>query len=305
MTMKIVAGMGSVDDYIEYAKAGADEVFIGFVPDFWQREHGLFTPLNRREVCYYNVQIGSESELEHLAALVKVHKVPVTIAINGLNYRPEHFPIIQKIIERAIELSCTSFIIADLALMVYLKNAGISTNINIHVSGELSEINHFMVDELCSLDMKRLIFHRKVSIQNMADIIKKQPKLEYEAFLLNEMCHFNGAFCNSLHCDELVPMCRMPYQMGSGRELIEKEADYSIPGASGCGLCALWNLREAGVTHLKVVGRGLYSEDMIRDIGVVKKALCILEASASKDDYIANMKAEIFNNNCSENCYYR
>ena len=30
--MKIVAGMGSIDDYIRLVKAGADEVFCGYVP---------------------------------------------------------------------------------------------------------------------------------------------------------------------------------------------------------------------------------------------------------------------------------
>ena len=27
---------------------------------------------------------------------------------------------------------------------------------------------------------------------------------EFEAFALNELCQFSGAFCNSLHCDEIV-----------------------------------------------------------------------------------------------------
>ena len=30
--MKITAGLGSVDDYIRYVKAGADELFCGYVP---------------------------------------------------------------------------------------------------------------------------------------------------------------------------------------------------------------------------------------------------------------------------------
>ena len=33
-------------------------------------------------------------------------------------------------------------------------------------------------------------------------IIKKR-NIEYEAFILNERCHYTGAFCSSLHCDEL------------------------------------------------------------------------------------------------------
>ena len=69
--MKITAGLGSVDDYLPYVEAGADEFFCGYVPYEWMKNGGLTYPLNRREVLYYNVQIGSESEMEILAALVR------------------------------------------------------------------------------------------------------------------------------------------------------------------------------------------------------------------------------------------
>ena len=62
--MKITAGLGSVDDYLPYVEAGADEFFCGYVPYEWMKNGGLKYPLNRREVVYYNVQIGSESEME-------------------------------------------------------------------------------------------------------------------------------------------------------------------------------------------------------------------------------------------------
>ena len=55
--MKITAGLGSVDDYLPYVEAGADEFFCGYVPYEWMKNGGLTYPLNRREVLYYNVQI--------------------------------------------------------------------------------------------------------------------------------------------------------------------------------------------------------------------------------------------------------
>ena len=33
--MKITAGLGSVDEYIRFVEAGADEFFSGFVPYSW------------------------------------------------------------------------------------------------------------------------------------------------------------------------------------------------------------------------------------------------------------------------------
>ena len=52
--MKITAGLGSVDDYLPYVEAGADEFFCGYVPYEWMQNGGLTYPLNRREVLYYN-----------------------------------------------------------------------------------------------------------------------------------------------------------------------------------------------------------------------------------------------------------
>ena len=54
--MKIVAGLGAVDEYIRFAEAGADEFFCGYVPYEWSREYGTELALNRREVLNYQVQ---------------------------------------------------------------------------------------------------------------------------------------------------------------------------------------------------------------------------------------------------------
>ena len=59
--MKIVAGLGSIDEYETFVKAGADEFFCGYVPFSWAEKYGVIHPLNRREVLFYNVQIGSMS----------------------------------------------------------------------------------------------------------------------------------------------------------------------------------------------------------------------------------------------------
>lgn len=76
-------------------------------------------------------------------------------------------------------------------------------------------------------------------------------------------------------------------------------------GASGCGLCALFGLRESGVTHLKVVGRGNHTEAMLQDIRQLKRSLEILETAGTEREFQRNMKTEIFPDGCSGNCYYR
>ena len=151
---------------------------------------------------------------------------------------------------------------------------------------------------------------------------------EYEAFILNELCHFSGAFCNSLHCDELTHLCRVPYELGNLHKKEETDAaqkdvaetdriqgkegkglpldeDGYLTGSTGCGLCALYRMKQVGITHLKQVGRGNYTDFMEKDIRQLRKALDILEKSDNELQYQRKMKASLFPDGCSQNCYYR
>ena len=80
--MELTAGLGSVDDYIRYIEAGADECFCGYIPYAWDRKYGTVLSLNRREVRCCSVQLGAFSELEILAAMVRAYQKPVQLTFN-------------------------------------------------------------------------------------------------------------------------------------------------------------------------------------------------------------------------------
>ena len=46
--MKLTVGLGSVDEYIRFSEAGADEFFCGYVPYSWTQKYDTMMPLNRR-----------------------------------------------------------------------------------------------------------------------------------------------------------------------------------------------------------------------------------------------------------------
>ena len=320
--MKIVAGLGSIDDYIALAKAGADEVFCGYVPYEWNKKYGTLFPLNRREVLYYNVNIGSLEDMKILKKMEEKYKVKVNITFNCLYYLEEQYEIIAKLISELIDIGFTDFIIADIALILYLEEKNIKCNI--HLSGECAEINSLSIDFFNQFsNINRYIFHRKNSILDMKScILNNKRKMEYEAFILNEKCHYTGAFCSSFHCDELAHLCKVSYKLGKINEEvkdfnevdkkiklyysedIEEYKDYDLLGSTGCGLCSLKKLKEAGVTHLKVVGRGNSIDFMERDVKELRTALDILE-KISNGNYEEEMKNKLFKNKkCSRNCYY-
>ena len=325
--MKIVAGLGSIDEYETFVKAGADEFFCGYVPLSWAEKYGVIHPLNRREVLFYNVQIGSMSELQILKKMVDYYGKPVELTFNSIYYTGEQYPVIAEIIIQCMAAGFENFIIADPALMLYLRQQKI--NCGIHLSGETAEVNRGMLEQMLPFGIRRVIFHRKNSLEDMQSCIKEADfPHEYEAFILNELCHFSGAFCNSLHCDELTHLCRVPYELGNLHKKEETDAaqkdvaetdriqgkegkglpldeDGYLTGSTGCGLCALYRMKQVGITHLKLVGRGNYTDFMEKDIRQLRKVLDILENSDSEAQYQKKMKASLFPDGCSRNCYYR
>ena len=219
--MKITSGLGSIDDYPRYVRAGADELFCGYVPFSWSEKYGTVLPLNRREVLNYNVQIGSFSELEILANMVQKYQKPVHLTFNSLYYRPEQYEEIARIIQQCRSIGFESYILADPALLVYLRKEKIDCEV--HLSGDLGTVNSAMTEVFAKEYPKRIIFQRKNTISEMCAVIRhitaqKEAArkewtypTEFEAFALNELCQFSGAFCNSLHCDEMGYLCRVPY----------------------------------------------------------------------------------------------
>lgn len=317
--MKITAGLGSIDDYISFVEAGAEELFCGYVPAWWTMQYGIFSPLNRREVLYYNVQIGSRSEMEILSDMVSHYGVPVSITLNALSYRPEQYPLLLRYLKECLDLGFHSFIVADFALLLYLHETGWNQKIQLTISGELSEMNPYLMRLLESFHIRRIIFHRKMLPSEMQKCISSfiGKNYEFEAFALNEKCHFHGGFCNSLHCDEMAHICQVPYHLGAyaSYDNLAEDSHFHdsfssdfvseyLPGQTGCGLCALWDLREAGITHLKLVGRGNYSDAMLEDIRTLKLAQQIMESCDSRDSYQRILKETLFPNGCSGNCYY-
>jgi len=296
--MKLTVGLGRLEDFGRLVEAGADEVFAGFVPLDWLERYGNTAPLNRRKVLLQDIQIDCWADMRILARLSQEAGVPVALTFNSPVYGAAQYPQIGDMLLRLRELGFADWIIADPGLLVHLQKRDICGRI--HLSGEAGVFNPDAVRLFARLGVSRIIFPRKISPERMAACIAAAPQLEYEAFVLNEMCHYSGAFCASLHCDEMEPICRVPYRCyGPDCRSCPPERDPGAFGAGGCGLCALQRLEEAGVDCLKIVGRGGHIEWIERDVRLMRRALDMSDRSAEA------LMAAFFPDGCSGNCYYR
>lgn len=305
--MKIVAGLGSLDDFRALAEAGADEVFTGYVPGGWYEKYSDFLPLNRREVRLQSIQIDTLGDMRMLRSMAEDADVRVSVTFNSPVYAPEQYGAIGDLIADLHAVGYDRWIVADPGLMLALtaENAPGS----FHLSGEAGAFTAdavaFFADRF---PVSRCIFPRRTSIAEMAQCAARFPDMELEAFVLNENCRYSGAFCMSAHCDAFDAMCRVPYRASGPdlrkREQIAAEASRGPDGsacgaaeefgAGGCGICALEALARAGVTHLKVVGRGARPELIRRDVRFLRRALNMPEV-----ERIAEFSA-----GCAGNCYY-
>lgn len=296
--MKITAGLSCLDAYDVLADAGADELFAGFVPLSWLERYGNLTPLNRREVRMHDIQLDSFSEFQLLARKIEKRGVPVALAFNSICYLPEQYPVIAEMLSRLLQLGFADWILADPGLMLYIRQQKLPGRI--HLSGEAGCFNPDAMRFFQRFGISRWIFPRKITPEEMTACIHAVPGAEYEAFMLNERCQYSGAYCASLHCDELDHICHVPYRP-CGPEIHRSEpdkGDCADFGAGGCGLCALPRLRRSGVTHLKVVGRGAHVKWLQRDIALLRRALELGDVPPEM------LRREILNNRCSNDCYY-
>ena len=295
--MKITAALNGVDAYEDLVRAGADELFAGYVPFEWLEKYSNITPLNRREVLLHDLQIDTIGEMRLLADKAAKHGVPVALTFNSICYAPAQYSMITDMLGELYELGFGDWIIADPALLLHLKRQNVPGRI--HLSGEAGCFNPDAMALFAPLGVSRFIFPRKISPAEMAECIRSLPGLEYEAFALNEKCHFSGAFCSSLHCDELDHLCHVPY-LPSGPDFgaEQPEREYDGFGASGCALCALQDLEKAGVTHLKLVGRGADPRCLVRDVSLMRRALEMRGASPEE------LRRQILGGSCGGNCYY-
>lgn len=64
-------------------------------------------------------------------------------------------------------------------------------------------------------------------------------------------------------------------------------------------------MKNAGVTHLKLVGRGNHPSFMESDIKQMRKAIQLVEETGSVQEYKKKLKEILFKGKCSGVCYYR
>lgn len=299
--MRIVAGLGGSGDLAAVdalAEAGADELFVGFVPDAWALRYGFETSPNRR----YRApgQVRSVETLARLVAAATARQLVTHVALNEHSLTPEQLPLADEIADAAVCSGARGLILGSLALGPRYR--ALHPQALLVASGEAPVYSAAAVRLAAQLGFDRVILPRETSLDDLAPIAATahEVHVELEAFLLGEWCAYNGALCLTCHgygtsrdfCSShalrvvldtstrTASLERPRAEADALRAERERVSTAMRSNAGGCTLCALGAFEAQGVGYVKVPGRSTEALANVRkvrallDAGDLSPAAC-------------------------------
>ena len=311
--MRIISPVDNLKEAHLLLQAGADELYGGYLPAEWE-DYSLTVSLNQR--TFSSAQIASEQELSEIIALAHGHQCRFALTLNAPFYTDEQLPLLVEYVDRMVTLGVDSLILADPGVLRLLKKR--YPQLEYHASTLAHLTNSGAIRFMAEQGMQRVVLPRHLSVADMAAIVQQVPDILCDAFLLVGKCPNSEGLCTFHHSSpEKIWPCEIPYEIapfstGASSRLqhaMQKQASWSETNRRhGCGLCAIPQLKEAGVHGLKLVGRGAPAAQKVRNITLTREFLALADSVADFTEYkrlaVAAHK-ERFGAACHQNvCYY-
>jgi len=192
--MKILAPVNKVKEIERIINEGADELYCGVLPGEWRARYTNVASPNRRE--WTSANLPDFGELEKAVNVARARDIPVYFTANAF-YTQQQYPLILKQIEQAKRLGVDAFIIADIGLLLNLKEKNL--DVEIHISNTGTTFNSETVKFYKELGASRIILPRQLMVEEIADLVKGENEVEFEVFILNSGCKNIDGFCTFHH----------------------------------------------------------------------------------------------------------
>lgn len=258
--IELLAPGGSLSKLKYAIEYGADAVYFG-IPDFSLR-----------------VRINRFNEKDIIEAVKYVHerrkKVYVTLNIYAHN---KHLSGIEKHLRFLKKLQVDGIIASDPGIIKLIKKH--LPEVEIHLSTQANATNWQAVRFWADLGVSRIILAREVTLAEIKEIRKHNPKVGLEYFIHGAMCMSYSGRCilskwmtdRSANLGDCSQPCRWGYKSGKGnflemevqedlnsRKMRLEEDRHGTYFLNSCDLNLIDHverLTKAGVTSLKIEGR--------------------------------------------------
>ncbi|MBP3313988.1 MAG: U32 family peptidase [Oscillospiraceae bacterium] len=253
--IELLSPAGSMDALRAAVQNGADAVYLG--------------------VGTFNARVGAKNfSMDDLTDAVRychIRGVKVHLTLNTLTSDREQSAVIALIRAAAIA-GVDAFIVQDPGTVRLCRE--IAPHVAVHASTQMSIHNLDGVKAAARLGCSRVVLARELSKDEIAHICRYSP-IEIEVFVHGALCMCYSGQCyfssvvgrRSGNRGQCAQPCRLNY--GYGR----KENKYPLSLKDNCLISHLEELRNMGVTSLKLEGRMKRAEYVATVTSIYRKAL--------------------------------
>lgn len=298
MLMKILVPL-SKSEYIDpYIRAGADELYFGFHDDNWSSSFGKYADINRMSGFGHMANPYSFEQILPMIKMIKDRGNTAFVTLNANGYSKEQIQFMEKHYFPSLrQADIDGIIMSDINAMIAAMACGLrpvaSTMCAIYNS-DIARMYH-------KLGIRRMILPRDLSLAELETICAQLPDVQFEAFFMRNGCIFSDAYCLGLHRPECGATCtytrykvhQYHHDYSSFEDFHDVDVnDYLYRTAfllDACAMCALYRLKQIGITSLKIVGRSDDFEEVCRDITLTRQNIEIMARAGSEKEYLETM----------------
>jgi len=192
--MKILAPVNKSEEVKKIVGAGADELYCGILTPEWTAGYSNVASCNRRE--WKTANLTGFGELEDVVKESHRLGAPVYLALNGL-YTEGQFRQLRNISRKSSQAGIDGVIAADIGLIKMLKDEAIKTDI--HASTGCTVFNSESARFFKDMGIKRINLPRHLRVSEIASIVKENPDMKFDVFILNSGCKNVDGLCTFQH----------------------------------------------------------------------------------------------------------
>ncbi len=292
MNVELMSPAGSYEALMSAIKAGCNSVYFGI------------EQLNMRARSSNNFTL---SDLKKIASIGKEHQVKMYLTLNTILYQHD-MNLMRTIVQAAKDERINAVIASDFAVMQFAKSIGMP----VHISTQANVTNVETIAFFAPF-ADVVVLSRELSLKQVAEIsreIKRQQITGPSGELVRLEIFAHGALCMavsgkcylSLHSHfasanrgACIQNCRHSYMVTDKEDGTEYELDneYIMSAQDLCTIDFIDQIIEAGVSVLKIEGRGRASDYVFTTTQCYREAIDGLSSGTYNGEAIENWKQRL------------
>lgn len=327
--MQIISPVDSAYEAELLFKAGATELFCGYLPLEWIERYQILkgshvqsqksselisVSLNKRNNLDGN--ITNRYELLEIIKVKERYGGKTFVTLNAFYYTSEEYGFLEKYVRELLNWGIDGFIVTDVSLIVFIHRRFPQCYLILSCCNQIA--NTYSINMFKDLGVRRITFPRHITLSEIEIICCSEVEMDYECFVLDSRCVYDDGNCRAMH--NLGHFCMeqwdYEYYRADGKEYVDFEeiekirlnemkfVQWSKPYlalnaknngwyAISCAACLVpFLIKHEKMKSLKVAGRGLDTKNKIQMVRTVKKMISLAHednAVQKEKEYISKL----------------